>query len=371
VLFDSSPDDYIGAGKVTRLTLEDGIFSAQVLAGGVGIDFTGSDFWGLTFVPPQSGRLGVGTYTGATRWPFQSPTRPGLDVSGAGRGCNTLSGSFTVLELVIDEDGIVQRFAADFEQHCEDGPSALHGAVRYESTIPPPADADGDGRFDVSDNCPGEPNTDQSDLDGDGTGDRCDGDCAPTVSCADGDPCTADACTPNVGCTHEALPCTPLPALSLTKVTARGGRCAGRCGAEATVVLLIRGDGTYVLPSAQPTSCPSGQTVVVPDEIGTIVLGRRGKDLLKPTNRDAVVAAIAACRGTTLRARPSTEWIRRNAGVVVEGRLSYAFDERGTGGKFHVRQLLNVADPGQNVTPPPGYKRAPQCNGTIRLQCRG
>jgi hypothetical protein len=163
----------------------------------------------------------------------------------------------------------------------------------------------------------------------------------------------------------------PLHGLSLTKVTARGGRCAGRCGAETTVVLLIRGDGTYVLPSAQPESCASGQTVVVPDEIGTIVLGRHGKDLLQPTNRDAVVAAVAACRGTTIRARPSIQWIRRTAGVVVEGRLSSTFDERGTGGKFHVRQLLNVADPARKVAPPPGYTRAPQCNGTISLRCRG
>jgi hypothetical protein len=372
VILDSAPGDYIGAGKVTRLGLEDGIFRASFIAGGVGIDVIGDDFWGLTFVPPQSGRLALRTYTGATRWPFQSPTKPGMDVSGAGRGCNELSGSFTVLEQVFDEEGRVARFAADFEQRCENSPNALHGAVRYESTIPAPADGDGDGRFDVSDNCPAEPNADQSDLDGDGVGDRCDGECAPSVSCADDDPCTADACTPNVGCTHEALPCTQLRGLSLNSVhaTSRGRRCAGRCRAEEIVTLLLRGDGTYVLPSGQFQPCPTGETVVIPDEIGTLVPGRKGRELLKPGNRDAVLAALARCTSSSIRARATTQWIRRSGGAVVEGRLASAFDQRLGGTTYRIRRLVNVADQTQQVTPPPGYKRAPLCTGSISLRCR-
>jgi hypothetical protein len=38
---------------------------------------------------------------------FQSPGRPGLDISGDGRGDNAISGSFTVLELSLNSNGTV------------------------------------------------------------------------------------------------------------------------------------------------------------------------------------------------------------------------------------------------------------------------
>jgi hypothetical protein len=49
-----------------------------------------------------------------------------------------LTGSFEVLEAVYTPSGEVDRFAADFEQHCEGGEPALHGAVRFNSTVPLP-----------------------------------------------------------------------------------------------------------------------------------------------------------------------------------------------------------------------------------------
>ncbi len=59
----------------------------------------------------------------------------GLDVSGNGAGCNQLTGQFVVREIVLNGDGTVSRFAADFEQHCEDQHPGLFGAIRYNSTI--------------------------------------------------------------------------------------------------------------------------------------------------------------------------------------------------------------------------------------------
>ena len=56
-------------------------------------------------------------------------------MSGLGTGCNELTGRFVVLEAVVASDGTVQRFAADFEQHCHDIVPALVGAIRYNSTI--------------------------------------------------------------------------------------------------------------------------------------------------------------------------------------------------------------------------------------------
>src|SRR5262249_42878490 len=81
-------------------------------------------------------------YENATRFPFNSPTKPGLSVDGDGAGCNELTGRFEILELVTDSSDDVQRFAADFEQHCEGGEPALFGVVRYNSDVaadaPPP-----------------------------------------------------------------------------------------------------------------------------------------------------------------------------------------------------------------------------------------
>jgi hypothetical protein len=56
-------------------------------------------------------------------------------VSGAGAGCNTLRGRFDVLEIVVGGNGKIERFAAEFEQHCEGGNAALFGSVRFNSTL--------------------------------------------------------------------------------------------------------------------------------------------------------------------------------------------------------------------------------------------
>ena len=76
------------------------IFS-DLFNNGVSLSFFGSNhFFFLDFAAPNNQTVTVGTYRGATRFPFPAPTEPGLDVSFDGFGCNTLTGSFTVLEAV-------------------------------------------------------------------------------------------------------------------------------------------------------------------------------------------------------------------------------------------------------------------------------
>ncbi|MFN2506516.1 MAG: thrombospondin type 3 repeat-containing protein [Acidimicrobiales bacterium] len=175
--FLSDPGDYIGQGRTQTWTPTSGSFTASHSTGLVTISYNGgSTSWRLNFKARSGAEVLPGPYEGATRYPFQSPMTPGLDVSGSGRGCNTLTGRFDVLEAVYATNGSVSRFAADFEQHCEGGVPALRGSVRYNAStkFAPPPDDDRDGVPNTADNCPGAPNPSQADSDGDGVGDVCD-----------------------------------------------------------------------------------------------------------------------------------------------------------------------------------------------------
>ena len=131
----SDPGDYIGGGQFTFLTTSDGTFSAQQnFDQGVSISFFGQGmFWFLDFAAPNNQLLAVGPYPGATRFPFQASTVPGLDVAGDGRGCNMLTGSFQVLEVSYGAGSTINSFDAIFEQHCEGAVPALRGEVRYNA----------------------------------------------------------------------------------------------------------------------------------------------------------------------------------------------------------------------------------------------
>jgi len=126
-----------GFGPPLFFTPADGSFSAfptfnNVLDNGVSVSFFGSNhFFFLDFAAPSGLPLTVGTYTGATRFPFQALGEPGLDVSGDGFGCNTLTGSFTVLEAVYDANGVVS-FDATFEQFCG-SPIPIAGEIRFNA----------------------------------------------------------------------------------------------------------------------------------------------------------------------------------------------------------------------------------------------
>ncbi len=134
--FDSQPGDLLGQGLQFTFTEVDGSITAAPLEGGIEVVFYRGSWWKLRFVPPLGETLAVGAYDGATGWPFQSPTTPGLGVTGEGRGCNVSAGRFTVLEAEYGPAGEVLRFAVDYEHHCNGNPAALFGSVRYDSGVP-------------------------------------------------------------------------------------------------------------------------------------------------------------------------------------------------------------------------------------------
>jgi hypothetical protein len=136
LLMHSQSGDYIGGGGNWLLTPFDGTFSAQRNFDN-GVEVRVENFptlwWHLNFTAPGDVPLVPGTYPMATRFPFQASGEAGLDVSGDGRGCNMLTGRFTVLEVVYGAGTTITSFAANFEQHCEGQSPALFGSIRYNA----------------------------------------------------------------------------------------------------------------------------------------------------------------------------------------------------------------------------------------------
>jgi hypothetical protein len=139
--FESDSGDYVGGGQEKLYLSGDLTFNAyKNYHNGVSLSIintkTWSDWWYLDLAAPQRVALAVGAYENAVRFPFEAISQPGLSFSGNGRGCNTLTGRFDVLEAVYGAGGQVVSFAANFEQHCGGGGAALHGEIRYNSSIP-------------------------------------------------------------------------------------------------------------------------------------------------------------------------------------------------------------------------------------------
>jgi hypothetical protein len=140
----SEPGDYIGQGGSYSLSTPANLFFARSSQAGSTITVTvlpdplDTVYWSLSFAAPAGQQLVPGTYTGAQRVVSRDPGAPGLDVDGHYRSCNTVSGSFTVLDAVYEPSGYVDSFHVVFEQHCEGMAPALRGEVQVTNPPPPP-----------------------------------------------------------------------------------------------------------------------------------------------------------------------------------------------------------------------------------------
>jgi hypothetical protein len=121
--------DYIGGGTTQLLTTNNATFDVVTnLTAALRIDVSG---WSGNFVGMNSlSQLQEGYYGGLQRYPFHNPVKGGLDWSGNGRGCNTLSGWF-VVDKVTYKMAELSAIDLRFEQHCEGAPAALHGVVHW------------------------------------------------------------------------------------------------------------------------------------------------------------------------------------------------------------------------------------------------
>jgi hypothetical protein len=141
--FSGDPGDYISGGATYSYSTDAGdalnvSTSTDNRVVSVAVNGTNGDWWYLDLAAPGGQSLAPGTYTGATRYPFNG-AGPGLSLFGNGRGCNEVTGSFTILDVVYGPNGYVQTFDATFEQHCEGLAPAARGEVHIANPAPPPA----------------------------------------------------------------------------------------------------------------------------------------------------------------------------------------------------------------------------------------
>jgi hypothetical protein len=131
VFLQSDYGEYIGGGQTyTYTSFSIGTDSDAHLGvsvnPGTGSSWSG-DFVGMMGVAP----LRVGYYPDLSRYPFNNPMKGGLDWSGMGRGCNTLTGWFAIDDIGYDAAGNLQHVLLRFEQHCEGAAAALHGQIQW------------------------------------------------------------------------------------------------------------------------------------------------------------------------------------------------------------------------------------------------
>ena len=139
LLLRGEPGDFIVGEQTLFFTAAEGSFVAyRNPANVVSVRFntpTFDHFWTLDFVAPHFAPLAVGSYEGATRYPFQDEDQPGLSVGGDGRGCNTSTGRFEIKEIVYGAGDAITAFWAAFEQHCEYAAAAAFGEVRFNADV--------------------------------------------------------------------------------------------------------------------------------------------------------------------------------------------------------------------------------------------
>ena len=136
VYLESDTGDYIGGGATYSYTEFTDTISVSAVSNLLSVSVGGwhANFKAMNFLTA----LEPGYYGDLQRYPFNNPVKGGLNWSGNGRGCNTLTGWFAV-DNVRYVDTVLAEITLRFEQHCEGGVPALHGIVKWMNPDIPPA----------------------------------------------------------------------------------------------------------------------------------------------------------------------------------------------------------------------------------------
>jgi hypothetical protein len=131
VYLQSDPGDWVGGGGTYLLTPSNSTIMATASGAHVTIDaaagFAG-EFVGMNVLS----QLQPGYYADLRRFPFNNPTKGGMNVAAFNRGCNVLSGWF-VVDGVTYSGGTLTSIDLRFEQHCEGAVPALRGKIHWAS----------------------------------------------------------------------------------------------------------------------------------------------------------------------------------------------------------------------------------------------
>jgi hypothetical protein len=131
VYLQSDSGDYIGGGRTYNYTNANALMTYTSTERAINLNLQGNQNWRGSFVLPSgAGSLQAGYFANLTRAPFANPAVGGLEWSGEGRGCNTLSG-WIVIDKVTVTSGAMTELDLRFEQHCEGGSNALRGQIHW------------------------------------------------------------------------------------------------------------------------------------------------------------------------------------------------------------------------------------------------
>ena len=133
--FAGAAGEFISSGKHLNLSDPAGKISfTQQGPGDIQITFEHGDTeYDANFSTGSNQRFGAGTYAHAQRYGMDDSGQPGLEISGDGRSCNKISGSYQVAGVKYSADGTISTFAATFEQLCDDSKVPLRGSVSISS----------------------------------------------------------------------------------------------------------------------------------------------------------------------------------------------------------------------------------------------
>jgi hypothetical protein len=129
----SDPGDWVGGGQARLFHNGNASISVSGNAYYLTVGFSGGtlgDSFSADFAAAPGRKLHRGFYANAQRAPFRETGHPGIDISGDGRGCNTIDGSFDVKDIATGPAGGIKHLWITFEQHCEGGIAALFGEIR-------------------------------------------------------------------------------------------------------------------------------------------------------------------------------------------------------------------------------------------------
>jgi hypothetical protein len=129
----SEVGDYIGAGAAYAYDLSSAVITVRSQGTGLSVSVQGDEQWNGDFqLPAGTTAWAPGTYSGLTRYPFNTAATGGMAWTGEGRGCNTLTATMTVDRVRYDA-GTLRAIDLRFEQRCEGGRAALHGSISWDA----------------------------------------------------------------------------------------------------------------------------------------------------------------------------------------------------------------------------------------------